>query len=81
MDGPDVARAFLARLSAKRLVAWRGPEDHAIEQLAALVEQINGGRWRGADAVLRVLEEDPAVDEVFATDRQLDDLWRKAVNR
>lgn len=81
LDGRDVARAFLARLSAKRLVAWCGPEDHAIEQLAALVEMINRGRWRGSDAVLHVLEEDPAVDEVFATDRQLDDLWRQAVNR
>src|SRR6185437_8278957 len=30
LDGRDVARAFLARLSAKRLVAWCGPEDHAI---------------------------------------------------
>jgi hypothetical protein len=80
LPGRDVARAFLARLSAKRLVAWCGPEDHAIEQLAALVETINGGRWRGAADVLRVLEEDPAVDEVFATDRQLDDLWRQAVN-
>ncbi|APR82684.1 Hypothetical protein A7982_08033 [Minicystis rosea] len=81
LSGRDVARAFLAGLSAKRLVAWRGPEDHAIEQLAALVEVINGSRWRGAKDVLRVLEEDPAVDEVFATDRQLDDLWRQAVNR
>ncbi|APR74685.1 Hypothetical protein A7982_00031 [Minicystis rosea] len=54
-----MTRAFLARLSAKRLVVWRGPEDHAIEQLAALVELIDGGRWRGADDVLRVLEEDP----------------------
>jgi hypothetical protein len=81
LDGPAVARAFLALLSAKRLIAWCGPEDTTIERLAALVEQINGGRWRGADAVLRALEQDPAVDEVFATDRQLDDLWRQAVAR
>jgi len=80
LNGRDVARAFLARLSEKRLVAWCGSEESAIEKLAALVEQINRGRWRGADAVLQILEKEPAVDEVFATDRQLDDLWRHAVN-
>ena len=80
LDGREVARAFLARLLERRLIAWCGPQDQAIEKLAALVDLINRGRWRGAEAVLRVLEKEPAIDEVFATDRQLDDLWRQAVN-
>lgn len=81
LDGRKVARSFLERLAARQLIEWGGPKDHAIEQLAVLVKQVENGRWRGADAVLRVLEEDPAVEEILATDRQLEDLWRQAVNQ
>ena len=53
-----------------------------MDPLRRLLERLaDRGSPRGAEAVLHVLEEDPAVDEVFATDRQLDDLWRRAVNR
>lgn len=80
-DPQHVARRFLDALEAEGLIEWAAPADSAVEQLARLVTQIDEGRRRASSLALEILEADPAVDEIFATDSQLDSLWRGAVNQ
>lgn len=79
IDALRVVASFLNALSAQRLIVWCGPKDDVLEALAELVDAIAGGRWRGAEDVLRVLEADDSVEEIFATDPQIDAAWREAI--
>jgi hypothetical protein len=79
LDAHAVAASFLARLTDEQLIAWAGPRDVAVEQVAQLVALVDRGQWRGAADVLLVLERDDAVDEIFATDAQLDKAWRSTL--
>jgi hypothetical protein len=81
LNAREVARSFVQRMTAAGLLEWCGPPEGVIERVAALVEQVNKQRWRDATEVLGILETDPSVDEIHATDQQLDDLWRKAMNQ
>ncbi|MBL8743636.1 MAG: hypothetical protein JNK04_21150 [Myxococcales bacterium] len=81
LNSQDAARSFVDQLTTRGLIEWCGPPDAAIGRLATLVEQVKKGRWRDASKAFAVLEDDPNVEEIHATDRQLDDLWRKLMNQ
>jgi hypothetical protein len=81
LDASAVARSFLDELAEREWIVWAGPPETVVARLAALVEGIEAGRWRGANAVLRILDDEASIDEVFADERQIDELWRRTVNR